>query len=245
MNRIVCSLLITLIFGNAVISEAHAENSYFQVARDDVAAAVSSALAKRGAASKVNAIVYSANPVLYTAGSPLKVAIQELSFDNESHKWQANMHILSDDKLISVSPIQGRYEAVVTVPVLARKTANGDIISDADIAMMDIPERQIHKDTATNPSDLVGKSPKRSVSPDRPIRLSEIDLPTIVKRGSPVEVQYSASRMMIRTVGIALEDGSLGSMVRIKNEQSGKAITARVISTGRVEANNERTIALN
>lgn len=245
MRHIFFSLIAGLALGFIAIGQAHAENSYFQVAREDVAVAVSAALAERGAAPKVSAVVYSANPVLYTANSPLKVAIQALNFDTESHKWQANMHIISDNKTISVSPIQGRYETVTSVPVLTRKTANGDIISDADITMMDIPERQIHKDTAMNAEDLIGKSPKRSISPDRPIRLSEINLPTIVKKGSSVEVQYSAPYMTIRTIGEALEDGSLGSTIRVKNEQSGKAITARVIGTGKVEVNSEKTIALN
>lgn len=244
MNHILRSLIIALGF-SCVAAHASAESSYFQVAREDVATAVSNALAERGAATKVNAVVYSANPVLYSANSPLSVAIQALTFDAESHKWQANMHIISDGKTISVSPVQGRYEAVINVPVLTRKTADSDVITDADITMVDVPERQIHKDTARSAEDLIGKSPKRSISPNRPIRLTEINLPIIVKKGSSVDVQYSAPYMTIRTVGEALEDGSLGSVVRIKNEQSGKAITARVIGTGKVEANNEKTIALN
>lgn len=245
MNHILRSLILALGAICIVTGHASADSSYFQVAREDVASAVSSALAERGAAPKVSAIVYSANPVLYSANSPLSVAIQALTFDTGSHKWQANMHIISDGKTVSVSPVQGRYEAIANVPVLTRKTSDGDVISDADITMMDVPERQVHKDTARNAEDLIGKSPKRSISPNRPIRLTEIDLPVIVKRGSSVDVQYSAPYMTIRTVGVALEDGSLGSVVRIKNEQSGKAITARVIGTGKVEANNEKTIALN
>lgn len=240
--------MIAAIFA-AIVPAAHATmpaSSYFEVAREDVAAAVAATLAERGASEKVRVVVYSADPVLYRANAPLNVAIQALSFDKDSHKWQANMHIISRDKTVSVTPVQGRYEAVLTVPVLTRKTVDTDVISDADIEMMDVPDRLVRKDTVLRAEDIIGKSPKRSISPNRPIRLTEVNLPAIVKKGNPVEVQYSAPYMKIRTMGQALEDGSMGSLIRIKNPDSQRAITARVVGTGLVETNSsKKTTAIN
>lgn len=247
MKAFLYTLAIVLIAGLAA-STAYASDkeTYFEVARDDVATAVSKALAERGAADKVRTVVYSADPVLYRANAPLNVAIEALSFDKAAHKWQANMHILSKNETVSVSPIQGRYEEVYSVPVLTRQTASTDIITDADLTMMDVPARQIRKDTVINMSDILGKSPKRGISPNRPIRLAEINLPTIVKKGSSVSIHYSAPYMNLRTAGVALEDGSLGSMIRVKNQESDRAISARVTSAGIVETNPQKTVtALN
>lgn len=244
-TRLTTLILLAIAFLCASQHANAASNSLFEVAREDVASAVATALADRGAADKVDVVVYSANPVLYQANTPLKVAIQALTFDNKSHKWQANMHILSDNKTLSVTPVQGRYEAVLSVPVLTRKTANTDIITDADIVMLDVPERLVRKDTVINSYDILGKSPKRSISPNRPIRLTEVNLPAIVKKGSSVEIKYSAPFMNIRTIGQALEDGSLGSVVRVKNMDSDRAISARVVSAGTVETNTKQTTSIN
>lgn len=244
-NRARIGMIAAILTAAAHTAHAAPANTYFEVAREDVATAVAASLAERGASEKVRVVVYSADPVLYRANAPLKVAIQALSFDKDAHKWQANMHIISRDKTVSVTPVQGRYEAVLTVPVLARMAADSDVISDADIHMMDVPERLVRKDTVLRAEDIIGKSPKRSISPNRPIRLTEVNLPAIVRKGSSVEVQYSAPYMKIRTVGQALEDGSLGSLVRIKNPESQRAITARVVGAGLVETNNKRTTAIN
>jgi flagellar basal body P-ring formation protein FlgA len=246
MNRIaVLCFLAVLTLSNAELAHAESAKTYFEVAREDVAKAVAAALSERGAAEKTEAIVYSKEPTLYKANAPLKVAIQALTFDKDSKKWQANMHIISNEKTISVMPIQGRYSSVIAVPTLTRKTASTDIITDADIEMTDVPERLVRKDTVREVSDILGKSPKRSISPNRPIRLTEVNLPVIVKKGASVEIQYSAPFMNIRTVGKALEDGSLGSMIRVQNTDSDRAIGARVISAGIVETNSKKTTVIN
>lgn len=244
-TRLTTVMLVFIAFLCASERANAGSTSIFEVAREDVAKAVATALANRGAAEKVDVVVYSASPVLYSANAPLKVAIQALTFDSKSHKWHANMHIISNQKTVSVTPVQGRYEAVLSVPVLTRKTANTDIITDADITMMDVPERLVRKDTVINSYDILGKSPKRSISPNRPIRLTEVNLPAIVKKGSSVEIKYSAPFMNIRTIGQALEDGSLGSVVRVKNMDSDRAISARVVSVGTVETNTKQTTSIN
>ena len=245
-TRITTIILLAIAFlAAAQHARAESASTYFEVVREDVADAVAAALSERGAADKAKVTVYSAEPTLYRANAPLSVAIQALTFDKTSHKWQANMHVISREKTVSVTPIQGRYEAVMTVPVLTRQTVDTDVITDADIAMLDVPERLVRKDTVRRMSDIIGKSPKRSISANRPIRLTEVNLPAIVKKGASVEIVYSAPYMNIRTTGKALEDGSLGSTVRVKNTESDRSISARVVSAGVVETNRARTTAVN
>ncbi len=245
---------LCLLFAIGLAAPAYAEQPeqpkadnkpYFEVAREDVANAVGKALADRGAAEKVRTVVYSKDDVLYSANAPLSVAIQGLKFDERSHKWQANMLVLSKGETVNTTPIQGRYESVYTVPVLTRQAINTDIITDADVEYIDVPERQVRKDTVLNLSDILGKSPKRSISPNRPIRLSEVNMPAIIKKGAAVQINYSAPYMKLQTTGQALEDGSLGSIVRVKNMESQRAISARVISAGVVETNSKQSTSIN
>ncbi len=246
MNRILTYVFLTILgCASAYPLIASAKTTLFEVAREDVAKAVADSLAERGAADKVDVVVYSETPVLYRANAPLNVAIQALTFDKDAKKWQANMHVISHEKTVSVMPIKGRYTSVISVPTLSRKTVSTDIIADADIVMTDVQERLVRKDTVRDVSDIVGKSPKRSISPNRPIRLTEVNLPVLIKKGASVEIVYSAPFMNIRTVGKALEDGSLGSTIRVQNTDSDRAIGARVVSAGVVETNNKKTTVIN
>jgi flagella basal body P-ring formation protein FlgA len=215
----------------------HAQAGEFEVARDDVAAAVAAALADRGAATKANVIVYGDSDILYRAQEALKVKIQDLAFNTEARRWNATMQIVSDTATLANLPIQGRYEAVISVPVITRQANTGDVISDADIIMLDVPERNVRKDTILNRDALVGKSPKRSISRNRPINISELTAPVIVKKGTSVTIQYSAPSMHIHTTGKTLEDGSLWETIRVENISSKRSISARVISADTVEAN--------
>lgn len=229
-------LLITVAMALSALP-AFAAGSYFKVATQDVATAIADALTERGAAEKVKASVYSGKDELYESDKPLSVAVQALTFDKDAQRWQANMHVLSEGKTVSVMPIQGRYEPVSSVPVLNRHVNHSDIISDADISWKDMETRKLRKDTVMDISDLLGKTPRRTVSKDRPIRFSEIDQPALVKKGAQVAVRYSSPYMHIQTIGQALEDGAKGSLVRVQNPETKRAFTARVTNTNQVEAN--------
>ena len=84
--------------------------------------------------------------------------------------------------------------------------------------------------------------PRASISADRPIRSSELAEPIVIKRGELVEMRYQTPHMTIKTSGVALEDGSVGSAIRVKNEKSEKAVTARVEAAGRVSVNSNSSL---
>jgi len=240
MIRTACLFVIALFSLNAF--PAFANSSYYQVAAEDVAKAVGAALAERGAAPQVKANLFSANDTLYEANKPLSVAIEDLAFHSPSQRWQAKMRILSKGETVTLVPIQGRYEPLRKVPVLKRRVGPEDVIAQEDIAWKEVEQRQLRKDTVAREEEIIGKSPRHSVSPDRPVRLSEIEMPDLVKKGAHVSVSYTAANMRIQTVGEALENGAKGSLVRIQNVDTKRAFTARVVSENQVEANMQTTM---
>jgi flagella basal body P-ring formation protein FlgA len=237
MKHHIAAWLIALNF--VLASPLHAQAGGFEVVRDDIAAAVASALADRGAATKANVIVYGDSNILYRSEEALRVKIQDLTFNAEARRWNATMQINSDTTTLAEVPIQGRYEAVISVPVITRQANSGDVIADSDIIMLDVPERNVRKDTILNRDALIGKSPKRSISRNRPINISELTAPIIIKKGTSVTIQYSAPSMHIHTTGKTLEDGSLWETIRVENINSKRSISARVISADTVEANTQ------
>ncbi len=215
-----------------------AERKYFQVTYQDVAKEVARQLEAKGVEKQARATTNPANSnVLHAADHPLKLAVHGLQIDPATRQWQAQAYIVSNGETELVRPIAGHYEGMVSVPVLSHQLRRANVIEASDITMRTIPSRQLRKDTITRAEDLIGKSPRGTISGDRPVRASEITAPILVHRGDPVELTYTTPYMNIATTGTALEDGELGGLVRIKNTKSERAVTGRVVASGRVEAN--------
>lgn len=222
---------------NLLTASAAPDNQRYYVSSKDIAFAVSNALSERGAAQKVQATLLTSQPILQTATTPISVAIKTLDYNNDNKTWSAQMHILANNETLSVSPIQGRYEPVVSVPVLRHQMNHKDVISAADIAMKEVVERRLSKDAITSSEQLLGKSVIRAISPNRAVRVSEVRAPILVNKGQTIEIMYSTPYMTLRTMGQALEDGEQDALIRIKNNDSQRAISARVTAKDRVEAN--------
>lgn len=213
---------------------------FYQITRRDVADEVARQLQLQGVEKKATASVGNSDGAnVYGADHPVTFVLHGLQVDPNSHRWQAQLNILNAHKTEIVKPVAGFYEAVVSVPMLVHQVSRTDVIAATDINLRDVPSRSLRKDTITDPQALIGKSPRATISAERAIRSTEISAPVVIHRGEFVEMTYSAPYMHIKTTGVALEDGELGGMLRVKNSKSEKAISARVTGAGKVEANLE------
>ncbi len=214
--------------------------AYFQITYQDVADEVAEQLAAQGVEKKARATTMPANSnIVYSADHPIKLKLHALQIDPQSRQWQAQAHILGRGQTEIVKPISGHYEGVITVPVLNRQLRAGDIIEQQDLGSRDMPRRTVRKDTITEVSQLLGKSPRNTISGERPIREKEISAPVVIKKGEMVDLSYTTPYMFIKTTGVALEDGEQGGAVRVKNVKTERSVTGRVIAAGKVEMNME------
>lgn len=212
---------------------------YYKINGVDVIKAVATQLEQQGVVKKAEVTLNGGDQVVFlSADHALQVVIHALQVDPSTKRWQAQAYIMSTGKTEMVKPIGGFYGAMIDVPVLTRQFGQHDVIEATDIVTRAMPERQLRKETITDAKDLIGKSPRSAISADRPIRATEIAMPIVIKRGDAVEMTYTTQYMHIKTSGVALEDGAKGSLIRIKNDKSEKAVSGRVEAAGRVEVNS-------
>jgi flagella basal body P-ring formation protein FlgA len=224
----------------SVITTDASGNRFYQITADDVAREVANQLQLQGVEKKATATVtLTEGKIIHSADHPLQLVLHGLQVDPASSRWQAQANILSNHKTEMVKPVGGFYEAIVSVPMLVHQVGRTDVIEQKDITMRDVSARQLRKDTITDAQALIGKSPRAQISANRSVRLSEISAPVVIRRGELVEMNYSTPYMQIKTTGIALDDGELGGLLRVKNTKTEKAISTRVIGTGKVQANLE------
>jgi flagella basal body P-ring formation protein FlgA len=232
------ALLMSVLSLSAWAIEASDKAHLFTVSYAEAEAAVGNALADKGAAEKVAAMINGRkNQPLFSYSKPMRVEPRGLQFDHGSNHWSANLLIVSEGEVITAFPAAGRFDKLVEIPVLKRAVRNGQIIEAEDIEIRDIPVLQTRGDTVTDIGSLIGKSPSHSISPSRPIRVHEIAQPAMIKRNSVVQMHYRSGSMEIITSGQAMEDGAKGEFINVKNLASKKIVQAMVADNGHVSVN--------
>lgn len=211
---------------------------YFSITADDIGKAVAEQLRLQAVEQKADVSLGAGSPkIIYSANHPLKLVIHALQIDPQSRRWQAQANILANGKTETVKPVSGSYVALVDVPVLTRQLGKNDIIEASDLTIKSVPDTQLRKESVTDAKQIIGLSPRSTISTNRPIRQSEVSAPTMIKKGDAVQMTYTNPYMSIRTSGVALQDGAKGELIRIKNDKSEKAVSGRVQGAGHVEVN--------
>lgn len=76
---------------------------------------------------------------------------------------------------------------------------------------------------------------KKALSPGMVVTESMLDKPLLMKRGNIVNVVARIGSMEVTTAGLAMQDGSVGQLIRIQNVNSKKNISATVLDASTVQ----------
>ncbi len=114
----------------------------------------------------------------------------------------------------------------VAVPV--RRLRAGEVIGSADIAWVSLPLARVGDGVAIDAEELIGMSPRRTLTADQPVRRSDLRLPIVVHRGDGIAMVLEAPGLQVTARGRALEDGAMGETIRVVNVDSNRTIDALV-----------------
>ncbi|PZP55495.1 MAG: flagella basal body P-ring formation protein FlgA [Micavibrio aeruginosavorus] len=124
--------------------------------------------------------------------------------------------------------ISGIINRMASVPALNGPARKGDIISASDIVWIEVPERTLARDAVLDADELIGKTPSRVLSANRPVKSAEIASPQLVTRGEDVTILYNVAGMTLSAKGKSQQNGSEGELVRVVNLSSAKSMSAEV-----------------
>ncbi|MFD2236364.1 flagellar basal body P-ring formation chaperone FlgA [Aureimonas populi] len=85
---------------------------------------------------------------------------------------------------------------------------------------------------------LRDKVAARTLLPNKPIMLSDLKSPDVVRAGVPVTIVYREPGLSIAGVGVPLASAGEGQMVRVRNADSGVTISGIVAADGSIEVVN-------
>ena len=179
------------------------------------------------------------NRVFYVAKhAAAGLAVENLSFDARSGRFVASLVAAAGTPDEVRAEYSGRAIETVELPALNRLLKRGEIIGDGDIEWLEWQARRTPRDVITDVADLLGMAARRSLRPGRPLRARDVQEPVVVAKGSAVSLVYRTSNMVLTAGGRALEDGAMGSVIRVRNSRS------KVIVEARVDGGNVLTVTL-
>ncbi|WP_245419700.1 flagellar basal body P-ring formation chaperone FlgA [Phyllobacterium salinisoli] len=88
---------------------------------------------------------------------------------------------------------------------------------------------------ALTPDQVTGKIARRTLLPGKPILIGALGEPSLVKRGVPAPLVYTAGGLTITAMGTPLEPGSAGDFVKVRNIDSGLIVSGTVQADGKIQ----------
>jgi flagellar basal body P-ring formation protein FlgA len=117
-----------------------------------------------------------------------------------------------------------------------RDIERGEILSSGDVQEMWIDVRQLPSDDPyENIEDIIGLAARTNIQAGHTITENMLELPTLVIRGETVIVSVPFGNAAITLRGIALDSGSLGEEIRVRNPDSNTIISATVSGQSHAE----------
>lgn len=170
----------------------------------------------------------SAAEIIMPQDQPATFEISDLNVDSVNERFDAILYAPSKIDPVQTMRVSGAMHTLVDVPVLAGTIRNGHVIKARDITFNKERAKRLNHDVILNPENLIGMTPRRMVIEGKPIKLSEIEAPQIVRRGQNVTIIFKNGAMELTAMGKALENGSKGDLIRVVNANSSRTVAATI-----------------
>ncbi|KEG19789.1 flagella basal body P-ring formation protein FlgA [Bartonella bacilliformis Peru38] len=81
---------------------------------------------------------------------------------------------------------------------------------------------------------VLNKVATRPLRAGRPIALTALGDPVLVERGQTIKLIFQSDNLQITAIGVVLQSGSSGDVVRVRNADSGRIVMGIVLQNGSV-----------
>ncbi len=198
------------------------------------AAGVSAALTSAGAPADANVEIAAFDPPMVPADGTHTPTVTQLDYDATSGRFTAQLGLSGTGMDSLAWRVSGRAEPMIEVVVAAIRLLPGTVLSSADLRLARVPAGRVPAGAARRIEDATGKQLRIQAAPGLPLPLSDLMIPTLVRRDLHVLMVAEGPGLALTAEGRALEAGAAGEHIRVLNPLSKAVIDAVVIAGGRV-----------
>lgn len=125
-----------------------------------------------------------------------------------------------------------KYEQIA---VSSRAIAAGELVNADSVVLERRESGRLAPGYVTDLTKILGLTVKRQVAAGMVLNDSLLDKPALIQRGNNVSIVAKIGGIIITTPGIAMENGSENQFIRVRNANSKKIVTGRVIDENTVQ----------
>ncbi len=120
------------------------------------------------------------------------------------------------------------------IVVAKKRLQRGDLITSAEAAVEERDIAVLNSEIIKDINLVTGKEAKTFVPSGNPIYGWMIKERPLVKKNDNIKIAAGSENVLVEAAGTSLEDGGLGSEIKVKNSSSGKELIGLVTGTGEV-----------
>ncbi|WP_454780606.1 flagellar basal body P-ring formation chaperone FlgA [Legionella sp. WA2022007384] len=121
-----------------------------------------------------------------------------------------------------------------TIYVAKRALIKGNRLTEDDIYQTEMDVQRLNKGYFTEKDLLVGQICKQNISPNSPLNPHNIEAAKLINKGERVSIVVNDNNLTISMDGVAMEEGSLGDTIKVRNLSSKKIIEAQITDAKKV-----------
>lgn len=153
----------------------------------------------------------------------------------EKHNGRnVNVKVICPDKKTWYLFVPVRIEIIVPILVAKVRMTKGTLLNMSNMEVVFKSNAQIRGTVLTDATVVTGARTKRNLSKGSAITNKNV---CFVCKGQSVNIMARSSNFEIRSSGVALQDGSLGEIISVKNEKSGRIVRGQVNAINEVVIN--------
>lgn len=194
-----------------------------KIKKNPIVTQLNDLLKEKGVYGRSDLILQKKFPIIVAAQDQNNLEIDDFVYKSRTSSFSFVLKINESE-----IPINGSVRRIESIPVLAMNKARGDTINDADVKYIDIPANFLRSNIIRNKNELVGKEVTQTLRVEQPISSFAIRTPIAIKKNSLITLQYSMGKLLLSTKALALQNGSIGDVIKVKNLKSKTVITALI-----------------
>lgn len=167
---------------------------------------------------------------------PLVVPLGELDLRMEAlppgpGNYRVNVGVYVDGQRYRTIQVRVQLEPRQPVVVATRDIPVGATILPEAVDQV-IPDVSPPKEAFFELTAVIGLETQRAIKQGEPITAQDVRVPILVQAGDVVVIEAISGAITVKTLGVALQNGKLGDVIRVENIESRKEIMARIVKQG-------------
>jgi flagellar basal body P-ring formation protein FlgA len=174
----------------------------------------------------------SVEPALFRSG--VSCEVESSSMTSPVGNVHFTLRFFDGGRFVKEQTAQAKVEILRDFVVSARALDRETQISDEDVRLVQKWVKRVSPNTVTDINDAIGKRICTSVRAGTELTRSMLREMIVVRKGKGVRIELEQGPLVVTAVGTSEDNGTVGSLIKVRNSSSNRIIWARVIGESAV-----------